>query len=141
MFFILALVQALADAPDPVLAGALFCLGDQPLPETFTREAPDKEIWRRVGSPNIHVSKVGPACLVIRLPVGEAETAMSAWIETRPDFQLDKDATAAGTRTREYVRKSRSGRLRLRLIEPAASEYPAFSPPSGVVIWTDPSPE
>ncbi len=138
MFLIIALVQALAGSPDPVLVGALFCLGEQPLPETFVREAADKQIWRLAGPQSILVSKVGPACLVIRLPVGVAETATSGWIESRPDFQLDKDLTGTGTRTRDYVRKSGAGGMRLRLIEPVAGDYPAFSPPSGVTIWPDP---
>ena len=135
MFVIFALLQALAGGPEPVLAGTLFCLGEQPLPPTFVQEAPGKETWRLAGCQNILVSKVGSACLVTRFPVGVTETATSAWIEAHPDFQVDKDATAAGSRTREYARTSGADGLRLRLTEPVGSEYSAFSPPSGVVIW------
>ena len=137
MFLVLALFQALAAAQDPVLAGALFCIGEQALPETFVRDTPDKQIWRLAGPQIVLVSRMEPTCLVTRIPVGVTETAVGAWIEARSDFQLDKDQTAGGVRTREYVRKSDSGGQRLRLFEPFAPEYPAFSPPSGLVVWPE----
>lgn len=140
MLLALALVQVLSASSDPVLAGALFCLGEQPLPETYVRQAPGRDFWRLLGPESVIVSKVGATCIVTRAPVGAAEPAFGAWIATRRDFKLDKDRID-GVRIREYVKDSDSGRLHVRLVEPATLEYPAFSPPTGVTVWTEVAPK
>lgn len=144
MLFIPLVVQALDGQLDPVLAGALYCLGEGPAPAGFTRDAPDKPTWRTSGPDTVMLAETDRGCMVLRFRVKTRarEAAMDAWLVAHPVFRLDRDDASGGQRVRDYSRTVGEMRQHLRLIEPANLDGPRFAdPPSGVSVWTEAAPK